>query len=208
MPLGAFKAGMFGAAGAAGGASSDLEFVQKHELTSGSSLIQFTGLDTTYDHYLILWRARHTNSADGSSMNIKMNSNTSNAVWQQRYMYDSPDSVNQANYKGTTYSGSSTGRIGAVIGTSDGKSAYHWSHGYIDITAANDPNVYNNAVGVSGGYKGGNGSTSWGNNGLYYLASTLKFQSQVTSIQITVNDGGYTFGSGSKFVLYGYKAAS
>ena len=208
MPFGLSKATVLGAAGAAGGAGSDLEYVGKQELTSGSSLVEFTGLDTTYDHYLILWRARHTNSADGSSMNIKMNSDTNNAVWQQRYMYDSPDASNQAGYKGTAYSGSSTGRIGAVIGTSDGKSAYHWSHGYIDITAANDTYVYNNAVGVSGGYKGGNGSTSWGNNGLYYYASTLKFQSQVTSIQITVNDGSYTFGSGSKFVLYGYKAAS
>tara|TARA_B100001029_G_scaffold72075_2_gene58877 strand:- start:4450 stop:5076 length:627 start_codon:yes stop_codon:yes gene_type:complete len=208
MPFGTGKVALLGAAGSGGAGSSDLEFVQKHELTSGSSLIQFTGLDTTYDHYLILWRARHTNSADGSSMNIKMNSDTNNAVWQHRYMYDAPDSSNQANYIGQTYSGSSTGRIGAVVGTSDGKSAYHWSHGYTDITAANDVNVYNNAVGVSGGYKGGNGSTSWGNNGLYYYASTLKFQSQVTSIQITVNDGSYTFGSGSKFVLYGYKAAS
>tara|TARA_B100000530_G_scaffold231825_1_gene150034 strand:+ start:2162 stop:2788 length:627 start_codon:yes stop_codon:yes gene_type:complete len=208
MPFGTGKVALLGAAGSGGAGSSDLEFVQKHELTSGSSLIQFTGLDTTYDHYLILWRARHTNSADGSSMNIKMNSDTSNAVWQHRYMYDGPDATNQANYKGTTYSGSSTGRVGAVIGTSGGKNAYHWSHGYTDITAANDVNVYNNAVGVSGGYKGGNGSTSWGNNGLYYYASTLKFQSQVTSIQITVNDGSYTFGSGSKFVLYGYKAAS
>ena len=117
MPFGTGKVALLGAAGSGGAGSSDLEFVQKHELTSGSTLIQFTGLDTTYDHYLILWRARHTNSADGSSMGIKMNSNTSNAVWQHRYMYDSPDSSNQANYKGTTYAGSSTGRIGAVIGT-------------------------------------------------------------------------------------------
>ena len=208
MPFGLSKATVLGAAGAAGGAGSDLEYVAKHALTSGSSLIQFTGLDTTYDHYLILWRARHTDSTSGSTMNIKMNNDTSNAVWQHRYMYDAPDASNQAGSKGTTYSGSSTGRVGAVIGTSDGKSAYHWSHGYIDITAANDVNVYNNAVAISGGYKGGTGSSDWGNNGLYHYGSTLKFQSQVTSIQLTVNDGSYTFGSGSKFVLYGYKAAS
>ena len=208
MPFGLSKATVLGAAGAAGGAASDVEYVQKHELTSGSSLIQFTGLDTTYDHYLILWRARHTNSTSGTNMNIKMNSDTSNAVWQHRYMYDAPDASSQASYKGATYSGSSTGRVGSVVGTSDGKSAYHWSHGYINITAANDTYVYNNAVGVSGGYKGGTGNGDYGNNGLYYYASTLKFQSQVTSIQITVNDGSYTFGSGSKFVLYGYKAAS
>ena len=59
MPFGLSKATVLGAAGAAGGADSDVEYVAKHELTSGSSLIQFTSLDTTYDHYLILWRARH-----------------------------------------------------------------------------------------------------------------------------------------------------
>ena len=205
MPFGAGKVALLGAAGSGGG-GSDLEFVDKVELIGGgSTLVQFTGLDTTYDHYVLLWRGRHTNSADGSDFNLKMNSDTSNCVRQARYMYDGPDASNQANYIGQNYSGSSTARVGAVLG--GGTDAYNWSHGYITITAANDTNAYNSAMSLSGGYKGGNGATSWGNNGLYHNANTYKFKSQVTSLQLTVNDGSYTWGSGSKFVLYGFKAA-
>ena len=204
MPFGTGKVALLGAAGSGGAGSSDLEFVQKQALTTGSTLVQFTGLDTTYDHYLFLWRGRHTDSTSGSSMNIKMNSDTSGAVWQHRYSYGTPNSTSQSN-KGETYS-ASTARCGAVVGTSAGKSAYEWSYGYIDITAANDVNTYNSIMGLSGGLKGS--SSDWGNNGIYHYGSTLKFQSQVTSIQLYVNDGSYTWGSGSKFALYGYKAAS
>lgn len=205
MPFGAGKVALLGAAGSGGGGASDFEFVAKQELTSYSSLVEFTGLDTTYDHYLILWRGRHDSSADGSTMNIKMNSNTNGAVWEQRYMYDSPDSVNQAGYIGSVGGGSGTARCGAVSG--GGTDAYNWSHGYIDIGSVNDVNAHRSVTALSGGYKGGNGATSWGNNGLYYYGSTLYMSSQVTSIQLYVNDGSYNWDSGSKFALYGYKAA-
>jgi len=181
--------GIFSAAGAGGGFSSDYELIQTQILSSSQASVVFNSLDTyssTYKHLQI--RAVVIKSAADFEV-VQFNGDTNNSNYTSHHLEATGTSVNAANSvtSGWSLNGGSIGYYGSSQPSSK----------VIDILDAFS-STKNKTTRTFGGL------AASGSN-MVVLASS-HWRSTVSTTSLTVRTvGAGTFSSGSRFSIYGIK---
>lgn len=189
-----FGLGFFATAGAGAGAAGSFDLLETQVLGSDTASLTFSSLSSyaaTYQHLQLRVAARTDRSSYVDTVAIRFNSDTANN-YSNHYLAGNGSSV---------FSGAETSqnKMLSVRVTAANAGTSVFGAGTVDLLDVFESTKYKTARSLSG-YTSGSGSEVYLFSGAWYLTTAVSSMTLIPNI-------GTNFVTGSRFSLYGLKAA-